>query len=830
MPSPPIPPEALLEHAAWLRRLATTLVGGDSDDLVQETWLAALRTPPAADRPARGWLAEVLRNAARMRARGAGRRARRETELVRISEDSAPSADALLDRLQAQRRLAALVAELEEPFRATVLLRYFEGLSAAEIARREGVPAGTVRWRLKEGLDRLRTTLDRESGGDRRRWCVLLAPGVVSREPSWITFSKGIWMMSRTAKLVTLMATLLLLLAGGGSWWRARHASHATVSSAASASLTMPKAPQVARPSVEPGHAAPLPLTAAVALADESAEHGVFEGRVIDWGSGKGVSRAEVTFAFDGATAIASTDEEGRFQLAPARAGRCTIALVTAPDYLPFAPEWGHSPIELFARPKMRVRDITVYLVPAIDYVATVVDPGGKPVAGATVTLLGAAQGEQALVPIRDRFISNDRGEVQFHAPDDALLEARHPDFSPGRRKLDGAAATSHRMEIRLRPKGAETLGVERIAGRVIDAGGAPVAGALVRAEPADRGPEALHTSARALSDAAGHFSLEGLDPGLHTVVAAHAGFASSAAERVSAGSLDLVLGLRRGGSLSGRVIEAEGGAPVPAFTIVVARRKGPVKEVSVAVRSVIDSDGRFTIPDLEPGDYRVRAAANAHAPTAPLDVSIPEPPTQAAPIQLALGRGGRLTGKVIDVEGGAPLAYARISIENAFGDTTIAVPIVASALTDDRGDFELGGIPPGARSIMVAAYAHHIRILTSLSFVEGATVGPITVDLTPTKNGEESRIELAGIGAVLTVDGDGLRVDKVFPGGGAEAAGLAPGDVLLAVDGASVATLGFDGSIQRIRGPVGSTVRLTLRRASGAVVEVAAERRRIRT
>ncbi|MFT3772036.1 MAG: sigma-70 family RNA polymerase sigma factor [Minicystis sp.] len=829
MPPSPLPPEALLEHAAWLRRLAGSLVHGDADDLVQETWLAALRSPPADDRPARGWLAEVVKNAARMRARAAGRRTRRETESASLAEDAAPSPEVLLDRLEAQRRLAELVADLAEPFRSTLLLRYFEGLSAAEIARRQGVPAGTVRWRLKEGLDRLRVALDRESGGDRKRWCLLLAPLAGPRDTWWTTLLKGIRIMSRATKLTTVMATLLLLLGAGGLWWRARPAPQAArVQPSASASLAAPPAPQVARPPSEPARGALLTLSAATAVPDEAAENGVFEGRIIDWSSGKGVTHAEVTFSLDGATALASTDDEGRFRFAPARPGRCALALVTAADYLPFAPEWGHSPIQLFARPKMRVRDITVYLVPALDYLATVVDPDGKPVAGATVTLLGAAQGEQALAPIQDRFTSNDCGEVHFHAPDDALLEARHPAFAPGRARFDGAAATSHRLQIRLRAKAtAEVLGAERIAGRVVDAGGAPVAGALVRAEPEDRGREALHPSAQALSDPAGRFTLEGLDAGSYAVTAAHAGFAP-ARDRVSAGAADVVLGLRRGGVLAGRVIDAEGGAPLPAFTVIVARREGPVKEITVAVRSVIDPDGRFTIPDLDPGEYRLRANAHAHAPTRPVDVIVPEPPAEGRPVELALGRGARLTGKVIDA-GGAPIELARISIENAFGDASVATPIVSSALTNDRGEFDLAGIPPGARSIMVAAYAHHIRILSGMSFVDGATVGPITVDLTPTKDGEEPRIELAGIGAQLTVDGDGLRVDKLIPGGGGEAAGLVPGDILLAVDGSSVATLGFDGAIQLIRGPVGSTVRLTIRKAGGAVVDVVAERRRIR-
>ena len=44
---------------------------------------------------------------------------------------------------------------LDEPYRTVILLRFYEGLSSAEISRREGIPAGTIRWRLKQGLKEL---------------------------------------------------------------------------------------------------------------------------------------------------------------------------------------------------------------------------------------------------------------------------------------------------------------------------------------------------------------------------------------------------------------------------------------------------------------------------------------------------------------------------------------------------------------------------------------------------------------------------------------------------------------------------------------------------
>ncbi|MBA2539444.1 MAG: helix-turn-helix domain-containing protein, partial [Deltaproteobacteria bacterium] len=72
--------------------------------------------------------------------------------------------------------LARLVGELEEPFRETILLRYAEGLEPTQIARRLGIPASTVRWRIKEGLERLRRGLDDAHGGDRKLWLLALAP------------------------------------------------------------------------------------------------------------------------------------------------------------------------------------------------------------------------------------------------------------------------------------------------------------------------------------------------------------------------------------------------------------------------------------------------------------------------------------------------------------------------------------------------------------------------------------------------------------------------------------------------------------------------------
>lgn len=92
------------------------------------------------------------------------------------ADQALPSAAELVAKAEAQRTLVDAVLHLDEPYRSTVLLRFFEELSAAEIARRQDVPAGTVRWRLAEALQRLRSELDAKFGGDPRAWCTVLLP------------------------------------------------------------------------------------------------------------------------------------------------------------------------------------------------------------------------------------------------------------------------------------------------------------------------------------------------------------------------------------------------------------------------------------------------------------------------------------------------------------------------------------------------------------------------------------------------------------------------------------------------------------------------------
>ena len=160
----------LLAQREWLSRLAHTLVSdpASADDLVQDTWAAALRTRPRPAGGLRGWLATVLRNNAVSRRRSEARRTQREHRASR--PEATESTRDVVERAALQQEVVAAVMGLDEAYREVILLRYFEDLSPRDIALRLGVPVSTVKTRLARAAERLRERLDLTWNGGRTAW------------------------------------------------------------------------------------------------------------------------------------------------------------------------------------------------------------------------------------------------------------------------------------------------------------------------------------------------------------------------------------------------------------------------------------------------------------------------------------------------------------------------------------------------------------------------------------------------------------------------------------------------------------------------------------
>src|SRR5688572_5823556 len=224
-PATPVAFESLIAHREWVRRLARSLVLDEARaaDLEQEVWLEALVRPPREGRSPRGWLATALRHNAIDESRVDSRRAARERAAAR--REAEPSSAELVAEADALQRVVRAVLDLDEPYRSTLLRRFFEDLGPTAIAEREGVSVETVRTRLRRGLDLVRARFDREHEGDRRAWCLLMVP--LARRAGPLE-SAGAAAAGSAAGLLALLSSkaaiagAVLAVAGLGMWaWSA---------------------------------------------------------------------------------------------------------------------------------------------------------------------------------------------------------------------------------------------------------------------------------------------------------------------------------------------------------------------------------------------------------------------------------------------------------------------------------------------------------------------------------------------------------------------------------------------------------------------------------
>lgn len=131
-----------------------------AEDALQETWVQAMRWLPSLREPAAfaGWIHRIALRVARDLAVGERARKLRESAASRHERVEGEAMGSLEERERAARVQAA-VNDLEPELRATVRLRYEQGLSYAEIAEATESPSGTVGKRLHTAHERLRERL-----------------------------------------------------------------------------------------------------------------------------------------------------------------------------------------------------------------------------------------------------------------------------------------------------------------------------------------------------------------------------------------------------------------------------------------------------------------------------------------------------------------------------------------------------------------------------------------------------------------------------------------------------------------------------------------------
>lgn len=112
----------------------------DVDDLVQDTFLTALRSLPSyrGDSPLRAWVLGIARHKVEDHYRQRIQRAVLPEDAIDMELMDDPGLDELLDKTRAEARTAAVLSSLPEQYRVVLLWRYWEQRSAMEMSAMSG--------------------------------------------------------------------------------------------------------------------------------------------------------------------------------------------------------------------------------------------------------------------------------------------------------------------------------------------------------------------------------------------------------------------------------------------------------------------------------------------------------------------------------------------------------------------------------------------------------------------------------------------------------------------------------------------------------------------
>jgi len=162
-------------HTAILRTVISRVVhnDADTDDLLQECFVELWRRAATYDETKGkllGWLITLARRRSIDRVRRRQAYSRAEERLTEHSkctseefhnhvEDEANAADCA-------HALKKALAELPDAQREALQMAYYQGLSQREIAKKTGIPLGTIKTRLELAIRKVRATLLAIGGAD----------------------------------------------------------------------------------------------------------------------------------------------------------------------------------------------------------------------------------------------------------------------------------------------------------------------------------------------------------------------------------------------------------------------------------------------------------------------------------------------------------------------------------------------------------------------------------------------------------------------------------------------------------------------------------------
>ena len=156
--------EVYRAHAPAVLGLARRVLSNEAlaEEVVQEVFVRLWEQPERLDvsrGPVRAFLLKMTHSRAVERVRSEESQRRRVDELERQPTRASADPAGLLEKHEAEIAVREALAALPESQRQPIEMAYFEGLSYRDVARKLNEAEGTVKYRIRTGMQKLRTAL-----------------------------------------------------------------------------------------------------------------------------------------------------------------------------------------------------------------------------------------------------------------------------------------------------------------------------------------------------------------------------------------------------------------------------------------------------------------------------------------------------------------------------------------------------------------------------------------------------------------------------------------------------------------------------------------------
>jgi RNA polymerase sigma-70 factor (ECF subfamily) len=156
--------ETYRAHAPAVHGLALRVLSNEAlaEEIVQDVFVRLWEEPERYDvsrGPLRAFLLSMTHSRAVERVRSEESLRRRHSKLERQPTEPGEDPARVVETHEAEQAIRAALAALPELQRRPIEMAYFDGLSYREVARELGEPEGTVKYRIRMGMQQLRAVL-----------------------------------------------------------------------------------------------------------------------------------------------------------------------------------------------------------------------------------------------------------------------------------------------------------------------------------------------------------------------------------------------------------------------------------------------------------------------------------------------------------------------------------------------------------------------------------------------------------------------------------------------------------------------------------------------